>query len=605
MGVFTAILLAAALLLIEGLAGGTRLIFSLPTLALLGLLALLAPLLRRRIEVAPRPTCLAATALFIGYALARAAGSSGVFLGWADGFTMLGCIAVYLLTVFCIPDSRDRRVVLTALSLLALGEIFLGLRQYATGETWLPFGMSRPLLDTKRAAGTLINANHYAGMLEMLGALAVSFAAWGSWSGWKRAFAGYTGLLCYVGIVISGSRGGWASAVFSLAIFSLLSLYVQRQTRPRKFPLGVAFSIFLGIAALGGGVKLMLKNPALENRIGSLGAQFEGKYDIRIYNWQAALDQFHLAPLIGTGPGTHLYYGRQFRRVEVQSDPIHAHSDYLELLAEYGILGAAAAALFIMAHLIGGWRACRWLVQKELHDTHEAVRVCHDGLALQIGALSGLAALLVHSAVDFNLHIPGNALLAAFLCGLLASPDAPPLADATRRRIAWLRWLTPIAGSVLIFVTVTHWRGAFFGEKARISLREDQLGDAINFSEIAIAAEKQNPELYFVRGLALRVTALRSTFSADRERLLTSALADFRETLRLFPQDENAMIRMAQTLAELRRFQEADAAFQSAIQLDPRLYRLRIEYANYLRRIGREARADDVVNSFPALPAAN
>jgi hypothetical protein len=42
-------------------------------------------------------------------------------------------------------------------------------------------------------------------------------------------------------------------------------------------------------------------------------------------------------------------------------------------------------------------------------------------LALHVGALSACCALLAHSLVDFNLHIPSNALLFLIQSGLATS----------------------------------------------------------------------------------------------------------------------------------------------------------------------------------------
>jgi len=39
-----------------------------------------------------------------------------------------------------------------------------------------------------------------------------------------------------------------------------------------------------------------------------------------------------------------------------------------------------------------------------------------------LGALAGISAILVHSFVDFNLHIPANALLFTVLAALAAAP---------------------------------------------------------------------------------------------------------------------------------------------------------------------------------------
>jgi O-antigen ligase len=84
----------------------------------------------------------------------------------------------------------------------------------------------------------------------------------------------------------------------------------------------------------------------------------------------------------------------------------YAHNDYLQALADGGAVGGALALVFIVLLGRAVWRATR------AADPLEA------GLALGSGA--GLFALLVHSAFDFNLQIPSNALLFVFLSAMVS-----------------------------------------------------------------------------------------------------------------------------------------------------------------------------------------
>jgi len=89
-----------------------------------------------------------------------------------------------------------------------------------------------------------------------------------------------------------------------------------------------------------------------------------------------------------------------------------------------------------------------------LEDRHRLSR------AVKVGALAGLAALAVHSAVDFNLRIPSNALLAVFL---LACALAPTDADGGRseRTPPARRWpsygFVALATGALVMAIVARW----------------------------------------------------------------------------------------------------------------------------------------------------
>jgi hypothetical protein len=58
----------------------------------------------------------------------------------------------------------------------------------------------------------------------------------------------------------------------------------------------------------------------------------------------------------------------------------------------------------------------------------------HFSRALHAGAITAVSGLLLHSFVDFNLHIPSNALLFLLMAYLATSPPLPSEASPTRRR---------------------------------------------------------------------------------------------------------------------------------------------------------------------------
>ena len=85
----------------------------------------------------------------------------------------------------------------------------------------------------------------------------------------------------------------------------------------------------------------------------------------------------------------------------------HAHDDYVELLAETGMLGGICSAWFVGVLFFESLKGIRNL------------RGSFDS-ALNLSGLIGCCGILVHSLVDFNLHIPANALL-FFVAAHLAS----------------------------------------------------------------------------------------------------------------------------------------------------------------------------------------
>jgi O-antigen ligase len=108
---------------------------------------------------------------------------------------------------------------------------------------------------------------------------------------------------------------------------------------------------------------------------------------------------------MGTGLGTFAVAFRRYQTTSLDLLIDHAHNDYLEVTTDTGILGAGL--LFIP--IIG-------LLFKMILAYVEARNPYRRSVLL--ACIGGSAALLIHSAMDFNLQIPANALLFAVVLGL-------------------------------------------------------------------------------------------------------------------------------------------------------------------------------------------
>ncbi len=96
------------------------------------------------------------------------------------------------------------------------------------------------------------------------------------------------------------------------------------------------------------------------------------------------------------------------QRYRVSSSPLalvdFAHNDYLQFLAEWGIAGFLPALLFVFLLFSRGWNG--------------ATRANPGHRWLSAACFAALAALAVHSLADFNLYIPVNAMIAAWIAGI-------------------------------------------------------------------------------------------------------------------------------------------------------------------------------------------
>jgi O-antigen ligase len=107
-------------------------------------------------------------------------------------------------------------------------------------------------------------------------------------------------------------------------------------------------------------------------------------------------------PLCGSGYGTFVAAYPSFRSAGVRALYTHAHNDLLQAWIEGGVLGGVCLTLLFVP---------------VLRSTLRALGGAKGTLG--VGFAAGLTAVLLHSLVDFDFHIPANAATAAVLAGMM------------------------------------------------------------------------------------------------------------------------------------------------------------------------------------------
>lgn len=429
----------------------------------------------------------------------------------------------------------------------------------------------------RRASGLYVCPNHLAGLLEVLGVFGLSLVCWSRWPTWLKLLTAYTVGICYLGVVLTGSRGGYLSTATSLLVFGGLSLALLCKASARLFwtiggPALLA-TVVIGVIT----VFLIQKNDYLSGRAQAI---FETT-NMRVHLWKGAIEQWKLQPYIGTGSGTYLYYGRQFRTEDVQADPIYVHNDYLQLLAEYGLMGMALFLVFLGAHLRNGWRNFQRLGFKRVAISS---RILSNGMALQLGALAAVSAYIVHSFFDFNLHIPANVLLLAFVFGILANAGTQRETEPASPNLAVVGWrlFLPIIGVILAIQCLRLLPGEYFTERARTALRDDQLPAAVFFAIDGLDREQKNPNLYQYLGAARVEQGDATPQPLTRSYFYEAALRAFEQGRALAPRDKTFAVSLGLTYDQLGRFAEGEWMFNEALALDPKSIPTRDIYEAHL-----------------------
>lgn len=574
------ILFAASFAVIQMLIGGTRLLFSLPTYGLLAAMSILPLLAIVRPKPQPNQICLISSAVFFGYVLIRAILSPVDYLARPDIYSVLGCLLVYLFVACVFTGARQRTLFLFFLLALATAHVAIGALQFRDGNNFMPFSFLERYDYGRRASGFYVCPNHLAGLLEVLGIFALSITCWGRWPVWVKLLALYGSGVCYLGVLLSASRGGFLSCAASFIVFLALSLWALRRTGKQLF-------LKIGGVAVAAAALILIIGDVYSNKLLYLNdrewtANQEAN-DNRIDLWKAAVEQFKLEPITGTGSGTYLFYGRQFRSVRMGSDPVEVHNDYLHLLAEYGIIGALGFLFFFAAHLINGLKSYQRLGPKRVAVS---TRLMSNSFALQIGALSAIAAYVVHSAIDFNLHIPANALLLAFVFGLIANPGVARQGQEPKLSKSLIAWRIALAllGVATFIQCVRLLPAEYFAEKSRVALRDNDPKTSAAFAVRALATEQKNPNIYYYLG---RAGMLEGNEASDPERrafFFQVAMVAFEKGWALVPRDDIFPVELATLYDALERFPEAEWMYDEAIRMDPKYVPTRERYQAHLQK---------------------
>lgn len=265
--------------------------------------------------------------------------------------------------------------------------------------------------------GPYVDRDHFSGLIELIVPVGLALILLGAEDRDRTPMLAVLTLLPIGALFLAASRGGIVSFSFEVVLVVAL-VFSRRGTENLRFrkQLLAAASVLTLTSALVAWIGI---RPALD-RFASY-RQLEVTESRRIEMTKDSLRIFFDHPITGTGLGTIV---KVFPRYETLYDGKvvdHAHDDYAEALAETGLIGGSFCAAFLVVLFSGAWG--------RLTEANNAL-----DLALHIGALAACCGLLIHSFVDFNLHIPSNALLFLLQAGLATSRASSHRAVASSRK---------------------------------------------------------------------------------------------------------------------------------------------------------------------------
>jgi len=415
-----------------------------------------------------------------------------------------------------------------------------------------------------RASGTYISPNNFAGFLGMLLPLATAYILVGRMKPVVRVLLGYAALVMLAGMVVTFSRGGWVAVTMALLV--LLGILVFH--RNHRLP-----ALLLLVVLAGGGTvfvtKYLSKTLSYIHRVETdLQDKPKNVLNLRQGMWTAAEQMWRDHFWWGVGPAHYDYCFREYRQESVQANPDRAHNDYLNLLTDWGTVGGIIVLTGMVTFGAGLRKTWKYVRPSE----NDFGRGMSNRFAFFLGASAGLLALAAHSAVDFNLHIPANAILGVTLLALLSSN----LRFATERYwrsarlpVKMLATLALVAG--VAYLSCQGWR---CGREAAWLAQAERLP---NFSPERAAAwkkafdvEPMNFETAYNLGEAYRVQSFDG--GQDYKDLAQKAMGWYARGMKLDPHNGYNYLRYGMCLDWLEKHDEAGPYFNHADALDPNGY---------------------------------
>ena len=301
--------------------------------------------------------------------------------------------------VFINNRKRLKKIVLTIIIFAAAFAFFGILQRLANIEAI--YGL-RPSPQAIPFA-SFVNQHHFAAFMEMTIAFPLALLFGRATKKDKIALLVIAAVLMGIAIVLTGSRGAFLSLI-GVVGFIIVTNLLQKRKNAESSAFEAAKNPYRNFALLGGGIALFLILVGAviflggdESLLRGIGLQ-SGQADVtsgRTHYWQIALKVIFDYPFLGAGLNS---FGTAYTQYDTWNGAYqvqHAHNDYLEILADAGILGFACIAAFAIL-----------LFKQSL----QIIRKSSDSFRLNaaIGALAGCFGILLHSFFDFPLRTPSN-----------------------------------------------------------------------------------------------------------------------------------------------------------------------------------------------------
>ena len=390
--------------------------FALPLAVVGGAIALQAVPLPRGALLAVSP----ATDRFLsqyelGYAVQPAAAHAVSIDVWGTvtALALFGAFAVFVVGLSREGARVRLERVISGLAVFGLLLAVFAIVQRAVlppDRTHLVYGFWTPIFKGD-PFGPFINRNHFAGWMILALSLTMGHALAvlersrrprdGGAAGWLRwlstpeashfAFVLFTVLVMATSLALTRSRSGIVGFLVAMVVVTIVM--ARRATGPRTR----AFAAVLGLVLASGAV-VWAGTEATISRFSLASVDVS----TRLSAWRDTWHMIEDFPWFGVGLGNYGTAMLLYQTAHRDTMFAQAHNDYLQVVAEGGLLVAVPAAIAIVAMAVA--------IRRRLADPLEPP----TRRWLRLGAVAGLAGIAAQSVFEFSLQMPANAALFAF-----------------------------------------------------------------------------------------------------------------------------------------------------------------------------------------------
>jgi O-antigen ligase len=315
-------------------------------------------------------------------------------------------VLLFFLAVEVFRTENPRKQFVWFVVVFAFLVALLGIFQHFTFNGKLYWFVT--LTSAARPFGPFVDSDHFAGFVELTVPLGLALLLFRSYRRDQLPLLLLFTIVPIGALILSASRGGIVGLFLEIALLVHLS---RAHRMGKKQVLGsVAIALVAGAFIVWLGVSETIQR---FEQLTQGGITQDLRVSMYHDSWRIFVDH----PWVGTGLGTLIAvyprYASFFNGLTVD----HVHNDYLELLADTGLVGGLLGLAFIGLLLSRAFANLRFARTRFSRATFA-------------GSLAACSGLFVHSLVDFNLHIPSNALLFLLLASAATTEVRVPNYDS-------------------------------------------------------------------------------------------------------------------------------------------------------------------------------